>query len=83
VVNESFPSHVASSPAADVHDPSLKRELALQAEAALPESVAAPEVAAPWANTGVASVGDTASPVATIADMIASIMVVFFIVLWE
>jgi hypothetical protein len=82
VVPSTF-SHEASSPAPDELNESPLKKSPLAIEVALPESVDAPVLDADWANAGVASEVDTASPVAMIADMIASIIVVFFIVLCE
>ena len=75
--------HCTSSPAADeLVDPPVKK-LAAAVEPAEPKSVDAPVLDADWANAGAfVPSTDIASPVATIADAIASVMFFLFIALW-
>lgn len=75
--------HSTSSPAADALADLPVKKLAVAEEDAAPKSVAAPVLDADWAYAIVGSIAGTTDTTATAADKIASIMVVFFIVLCE
>jgi hypothetical protein len=76
------PKQSTSLPAAEELDDSPVKKLAVAAEPALPKSVAAPVLAADWANAACGMIATTTPATAnTAADTAASIVILLFIVI--